>query len=126
MFFILIILVCAVHGLCRVWLPSYYTSSQLKNYPQSLKNFEETRQHLKNDGFFNDEEENGVMLWLVNRPDYYELGILVFQTTFCLGPLVLFFIRVYQIRRSFTWKGLFDGIGKTAPEERLAHGEKIM
>ena len=126
MFFILLILICAVHGLCRVWLPSYYASSQLKNYPEYVKSFDEAKQYPKNDGFYTSQAEHGVTLWWAQRPDYYEWQILVFQTIFCLGPLALFFIRVYQIRHGFTWKGLFDGIGKTASQERLARGEKIM
>jgi hypothetical protein len=107
-FFLAVILICGVHEIWRFWMSSSYSSSQLKNYPQYVKDFNEAKQQSKNDGFCTFRDENGITLWLVQKPDYYEMGGLVLETAFSFGPIALFFIRVYQIRRGFTWKGLLD------------------
>jgi hypothetical protein len=109
-FFLLLIVVCTVLQLWRTWLPSYYSSSQLNDYPQYVKDFEEAKHHSKNDGFYTSQEENGITLWQVQYPDFYEWEGIVFMTIFSFGPLTLFFIRDYQVRCGFTWKEAINKI----------------
>ena len=107
-FFLAVILICGVHEILGFWMPSSYSSSQLKNYPQYVKDFNAAKQHPKNDGFYSNQNEGGIILWEVQKPDYYETGGLISLTAFSFGPIALFFIRAYQIRRGFTWKGLLN------------------
>ena len=102
--FLFLIIFCTVYSLWRIWLPSYYASSQLKNYPQYLKQFEEAKHHDKNDGFFQDQDENGITLWWVQYPDFYEFDGIIIMSLYSFGPIILFFIRNYQVQRNFTWK----------------------
>jgi len=112
-FFLILIIICVGSQLRRQWFPVYYDSPQLVNYPQYMKDFEEAKQHSENDGYCTYRKENGEMLWYVQKPDYYEGGFLAIQTLIALAPLALFFIRVYQVRYGFTWKGAF--IKKSPP-----------
>jgi hypothetical protein len=109
-FFLAVILICSVHEIWRFWMPSSYSSSQLKNYPQYVKDFNEAKQYPTNNGFYTDQNEKGVILWSVQKPDYYEIGDLFLLTAFSFGPIALFFIRNYQIRRGFTWKEAINRI----------------
>jgi hypothetical protein len=107
-FFLLLILICIANLLWRAWLPSYYASSQLKNYPEYVKSFNEAKQYPKNDGYYNSQDENGITLWLVQRPDFYERDVIIFWSVCFFAPIALFLIRDYQARRGFTWKGFLD------------------
>jgi hypothetical protein len=91
-------------------MPTYYASSQLKNYPQYVKDFEEAKHHSKYDGFYNSQDEKGITLWLVQYPDFYDWEGITFMTLYSFGPLALFFIRDYQVRRGFTWKEAINRI----------------
>ena len=110
-FFLLLIFICVANVLWRIWVPSYYTSSQLKNYPEAVKNFDEAKQKPRSFGY-SFEEENGTTLWWIQMPDqdYYEWQLLIVQTLASLGPFALFFIRDYQVRHGFTWKEAINKI----------------
>ena len=102
--FLLLVSFCVAHQLWRTWLPSYYASPELKNYPQYVKDFETAKHHNKNDDFYTSQPMGDKTLWLVQYPDFYEFDGIIIMSLYSFGPIILFFIRNYQVRRNFTWK----------------------
>jgi hypothetical protein len=98
----LILLLLAMTNIWRILLPSYYVSSQLKNYPIKEEAYKQAIQDSKTNLFFlyqEDRDDNGMVLWWVQKPNYHEWPLLGIYTVFSLGPLLLFFIRSYQLRK---------------------------
>lgn len=75
--------------------PYYYASDAVFRNPQHLKEFQAAQ--LEVDGFRSERTENGVTIWHVSKP-IYEVMDLIPAVGFSIAPLILFFLRQYELK----------------------------
>lgn len=92
-------------------LPVHYASPELAQHPAE---FEAAKSRPSGDGFRSERTEQGKTHWVVKKPNYGAIEIVI-AVGIPLIPLMLFSIRRYEVRRGITWRNFLSPPSSVPP-----------